>query len=63
MSTEFVAVNLYDIKILIDYIFNLLLRFIGQVDKIGCAFEAPAMATGFGAYLALVSYSLFSVSS
>lgn len=34
---------------------DLCYRFLGQVDKIGCAFEAPALASGFGAYIALVS--------
>lgn len=28
--------------------------FLGCVDKIGIAFEAPTVATGFGAYLAQV---------
>ena len=32
----------------------LLLSFLGCVDKIGIAFEAPTIATGFGAYLAQV---------
>ena len=27
-------------------------RFLGYVDKIGTAFEAPYIATGYGAYLA-----------
>ena len=30
-------------------------RFLGYVDKIGVAYEADTIATGFGAYLALVS--------
>lgn len=33
----------------------MLLSFLGYVDKIGVAFEAPTISTGFGAYLAQVS--------
>lgn len=29
--------------------------FLGYVDKLGVAYEAPTVATGFGAYLAQVS--------
>lgn len=32
--------------------------FLGYVDKLGVAYEAPIVATGFGAYLAQVSESL-----
>ena len=32
----------------------MLLSFLGYVDKIGVAFEAPTISTGFGAYLAQV---------
>ena len=31
------------------------ISFLGCVDKIGVAFEAPTISTGFGAYLAQVS--------
>lgn len=31
--------------------------FLGYVDKLGVAYEAPTVATGFGAYLAQVSDS------
>ena len=31
-------------------------RFLGYVDKIGVGYEADVIATGFGAYLALVSH-------
>lgn len=34
--------------------------FLGYVDKLGVAYEAPAVATGFGAYLAQVSINLVS---
>lgn len=34
-------------------IFNLF-SFLGYVDKLGVAYEAPTVATGFGAYLAQV---------
>jgi len=33
------------------------ISFLGCVDKIGVAFEAPTISTGFGAYLAQVSSS------
>ena len=33
----------------------LLSSFLGYVDKLGVAYEAPTVATGFGAYLAQVS--------
>ena len=29
-------------------------RFLGYVDKIGVAYEAPTIATGYGAYIANV---------
>lgn len=32
-----------------------LCSFLGYVDKLGVAYEAPTVATGFGAYLAQVS--------
>lgn len=32
-----------------------LFSFLGYVDKLGVAYEAPTVATGFGAYLAQVS--------
>lgn len=38
-----------------QYIFLCTFSFLGCVDKIGIAFEAPTIATGFGAYLAQVS--------
>lgn len=31
------------------------ISFLGYVDKLGVAYEAPSIATGFGAYLAQVS--------
>lgn len=31
--------------------------FLGYVDKLGVAYEAPTVATGFGAYLAQVGLS------
>lgn len=31
--------------------------FLGYVDKLGVAYEAPTVATGFGAYLAQVGPS------
>lgn len=35
-----------------------LLSFLGYVDKLGVAYEAPTVATGFGAYLAQVGFLL-----
>lgn len=32
-----------------------LCSFLGYVDKLGVAYEAPTVATGFGAYLAQVT--------
>ena len=32
-------------------------RFLGYVDKIGVAYEAPTVCTGYGAYIANVSIS------
>ena len=44
--------------LLIDFSSNFFsffnISFLGCVDKIGVAFEAPTVATGFGAYLAQV---------
>jgi hypothetical protein len=31
-----------------------LFRFLGYVDKLGVAFEAPSIATGYGGYIAQV---------
>jgi hypothetical protein len=31
-------------------------RFLGYVDKLGVAFEAPSIATGYGGYIAQVGY-------
>ena len=31
-------------------------RFLGYIDKIGVAYEAPSVASGYGAYIAQVSY-------
>lgn len=38
-------------------LFLVALSFLGCVDKIGIAFEAPTISTGFGAYLAQVRIS------
>lgn len=32
--------------------------FLGYVDMLGVAYEAPTLATGYGAYLAQVEYAL-----
>jgi len=34
------------------------LSFLGYVDMLGVAYEAPTLATGYGAYLAQVAYAL-----
>ena len=35
-----------------------ILRFLGYVNMIGMAYEAPSLATGFGAHIALVISSV-----
>lgn len=45
-------VNLISLRLV--YFLSYALSFLGYVDKIGVAFEAPTISTGFGAYLAQV---------
>ena len=40
----------YEIIIFVIFFFS----FLGYVDKIGTAFDAPTLATGYGAYIAQV---------
>lgn len=51
-SVHHKRVNLISLRVV--YFLLYALSFLGYVDKIGVAFEAPTISTGFGAYLAQV---------
>ena len=51
-SVHHKLVNLISLRLV--YFLSYALSFLGYVDKIGVAFEAPTISTGFGAYLAQV---------
>jgi len=55
-SVHHKLVNLISLRLV--YFLSYALSFLGYVDKIGVAFEAPTISTGFGAYLAQVSVVL-----
>lgn len=55
-SVHHKLVNLISLRVV--YFLSYALSFLGYVDKIGVAFEAPTISTGFGAYLAQVSVVL-----
>ena len=52
-----------DISCTDDHLFLIHFRFLGYVDKIGVAYEAPSVASGYGAYIAQVSFEAKRLSS
>ena len=47
-------------KCRVDLVHAFLYRFLGVVNSLGVAFEAPTLATGFGGYIAqVISYKYF----